>query len=333
MYNITLIPGDGIGPEVAMATKEIVDSTGIKINWDVQNAGEKVYNEVGNLVPDSVYESIEKNKIVLKGPITTPIGAGFRSINVHLRKKYDLYSNIRPVESIEGIDTRYEGVDLTIFRENTEGLYIGIENKISEDEYHAIKKITRKGSKRIIKSAFEYAKEKGIKKVTISHKANILKNTDGLFLDVGRDIAKEYNGIELEEVIIDNMCMQLVKDPNQFKVIVTTNLYGDILSDLSAGLVGGLGLIPGANIGDDIAIFEAVHGSAPDIAGKKIANPTALIRSAIMMLEHLGEFKVAEKINNALLKLYKDKKVLTRDLGGDSTTKEFTDELIRLIRG
>jgi isocitrate dehydrogenase (NAD+) len=333
MYNITLILGDGIGPEVAMATKKIVDATGIDINWDILNAGEDVYKESGELIPDSVYKSIEKNKVVLKGPITTPIGIGFRSLNVHLRKKYDLFANIRPIKSIDYIESRYENIDLIIFRENTEGLYIGIEEEINKNEYNAIKKVTRKCSERIIKEAFEYAKENGINKVTLAHKANILKLTDGLFLNIGREIVSEYNNIELEEVIIDNMCMQLVMNPNNYKVIVTTNLYGDIISDLSAGLVGGLGLIPSANIGKDIAIFEAVHGSAPDIAGKGIANPTALIRSAIMMLEYLNENEKAKKINDSLLTIYREKKVITIDIGGDATTEEFTNELIKIMRG
>lgn len=333
MYNITLILGDGIGPEVAMATKKVVDATGIDINWDILNAGEDIYKKSGKLIPDSVYKSIEKNKIVLKGPITTPIGIGFRSLNVHLRKKYDLFANIRPIKSIDYIKSRYENIDLVIFRENTEGLYIGIEEEINKNEYNAIKKVTRKSSERIIKEAFEYAKANGINKVTLAHKANILKLTDGLFLNIGRDIASKYNNIELEEVIIDNMCMQLVINPNNYKVIVTTNLYGDIISDLSAGLVGGLGLIPSANVGKDIAIFEAIHGSAPDIAGKGIANPTALIRSAIMMLEYLNEYEKVKKINDSLLIIYKEKKVITRDIGGDATTEEFINELIKIMWG
>jgi len=332
MYNITLILGDGIGPEVSYATKKVIDATGININWDIQNAGEKTYNECGYLIPEDVYKSIEKNRVVLKGPITTPIGVGFRSLNVHLRKKYKLFANIRPIITIDGIESRYENIDFTIFRENTEGLYIGIEEKVNENEYNAIKKVTRKGSERIIRKAFEYAKEKQINKVTIAHKANILKLADGFFLKIGREIAEEYNDIILEEVIIDNMCMQLVKNPENYKVIVTTNLYGDILSDLSAGLVGGLGLIPSANIGEDIAIFEAVHGSAPDIANMNIANPTALIRSGIMMLEYLNEYENALKIDNALKKLFIQGNIITKDLGGDATTKEFTDELIRIIQ-
>jgi len=328
MYNITLIKGDGIGPEVSMATKKIINATGIDINWDVVNAGKKVFEETGKLIPDNVYESIERNKIALKGPITTPIGTGFRSINVHLRKKYELYANIRPIQSMKNTKSRYDNIDFTIFRENTEGLYIGIENKISEDEIEAIKKVTRKGSERIIRKAFEYAKNNSINVVTVAHKANILKLADGLFLDIARSISKEYDSILLDEVIIDNLCMQLVMNPQQYKVIVTMNLYGDIISDLGAGLIGGLGLVPGANIGEDISIFEAVHGSAPDIAGKNIANPTALLKSGIMMLKSLNEIEKAKKIEKALLKVYSKGAILTKDLGGRATTAEFTEAII-----
>lgn len=328
MYNITLIKGDGIGPEVSMATKKIIDATGIEINWDIVNAGKKVFEETGELIPNSVYESIERNKVALKGPITTPIGTGFRSINVHLRKKYELYANIRPIQTMENTKSRYNNIDFTIFRENTEGLYIGIENKISDNEVEAIKKVTRQGSERIIRKAFEYAKKNNIDSVTVAHKANILKLADGLFLDIARDISKEYEAIELKEVIIDNLCMQLVMNPQQYNIIVTMNLYGDIISDLGAGLIGGLGLVPGANIGDEISIFEAVHGSAPDIAGKNIANPTALIKSAVMMLKSLNEFDNAIKIEKALQKVYSEGKILTRDLGGTATTTEFTEAII-----
>ncbi|MGM0379756.1 MAG: isocitrate/isopropylmalate dehydrogenase family protein [Bacillota bacterium] len=333
MYNITLIPGDGIGPEITEAVKEILKALNIDINWDIQKAGKIAKKETGDLIPESVYESIEKNKVVLKGPITTPIGSGFRSINVHLRKKYNLFANIRPVKTIGNLDLRYDNIDLTIFRENIEGLYAGIEKVISDEEIHAIKKVTKTGCKNIITEAFEYAKKNDLKKVTVAHKANILKKADGLFLDTAREISKKYKDIELEEVIIDNMCMQLVKNPEKFNLIVTTNLYGDILSDLAAGLVGGLGLIPGANIGKDKAIFEAVHGSAPDIAGKKIANPTALLRSAIMMLKYLGEDKKASDLSNALEKVYTEKLVLTKDLGGESSTKEFSNEIIKNLGG
>lgn len=328
MFNITLIKGDGIGPEVSMATKKIIDATGVKINWDIVNAGQNVFETTGNLIPEDVYASIEGNKIALKGPITTPIGTGFRSINVHLRKKYNLYANIRPIQSMENTKSRYKDIDFTIFRENTEGLYIGIENKISEDEVEAIKKVTTLGSERIIRKAFEYAKDHKIHTVTVAHKANILKQADGLFLNTARRIAKEYPMVNLSEVIIDNLCMQLVMNPEQYKIIVTMNLYGDIISDLGAGLIGGLGLVPGANIGDEIAIFEAVHGSAPDIAGQNIANPTALLKSGIMMLKYIGEQDSAEKIEKALKKIYSEGKILTKDLGGTATTTEFTQAII-----
>ncbi len=318
---ITLIPGDGIGPEVAFAVRDIVDKVK-KFDWEIVEAGESVSNISGELVPLKTYQSLEENKLALKGPITTPIGKGFRSVNVSLRKKYDLYQNIRPIK-----DDKL-GIDLIIFRENTEGLYIGEETEISPDEMISIKRITRKGSERIIRKSFEYAKNKGYKKVTLVHKANILKKTDGLFLSIGREIAEGFD-IELEEVIVDNMCMQLVMNPQKYNVIVTMNLYGDILSDLCAGLVGGLGLIPSANIGDHMAIFEAVHGSAPDIAGKDLANPIALLRSAIMMLEYLGMFKEASLIEQAIQTTLKTTK--TKDLGGSATLTEFKLAIIACI--
>lgn len=321
-YNITLIPGDGIGPEVSAATKEILDSIGLDINWEIENAGEAVFNETGSLVPDSVYESIEKNKIVLKGPITTPIGKGFRSINVQLRKKYDLYSNIRPIKD----ETR--NIDMVIFRENTEGLYIGLERQVSDELAESVKQITRKGSERIVRAAFDYAKENGKQKVTVAHKANILKLTDGMFLNITREVAKDYPEIELEETIIDAMCMHLVMNPSKFDVIVTMNLYGDILSDLGAGLVGGLGLIPGANVGEDIAIFEAVHGSAPDIAGLGKANPIAMLRSAIMMLDYIKEHDKANKLDTAVNNVLVKGEVRTGDLGGTNTTKDMVAAIL-----
>lgn len=333
MRKITLIPGDGIGPEISKSVIDIFKAANIQVEFEIENAGEKVYNETGELIPDSLYKNIEKNKIALKGPITTPIGKGFRSINVYLRKKYDLYSNIRPIRTLPGIDTKYENIDLVIFRENTEGLYIGEEKYENEahDSAIAIKRITRKGSHRIIKAAFEYAKENNLSKVAVVHKANILKITDGLFLDVAREIAKDYPDISVEEVIIDNMCMQLVMNPEKYQVIVTMNLYGDILSDLCAGLVGGLGLAPGANLGDDIAIFEAVHGSAPDIAGQNIANPLALLFSSIHMLRYIKEIEKADQIENAVLKVLIEGKTLTGDLGGTASTKELTDSIMKYL--
>ena len=320
-YDITLIPGDGIGPEVSAAAAEILESSGVSIRWEKVNAGKKVFEETGTLVPDSVYKSIEKNKVALKGPITTPIGSGFRSINVALRKKYDLYANIRPIKSLKGLEGRYSDVDLVIFRENTEGLYIGIERVVDDETVEAVKLITKKGSERILRAAFEYAEKNGHPKVTVAHKANILKLADGLFLETAKRVAADYKPA-LEPVIIDNMCMQMAMNPSQFGVIATMNLYGDILSDLGAGLVGGLGLIPGANIGKDIAIFEAVHGSAPDIAGKGLANPIALTLSGAMMLRHLGETQAAESVEKAVEAVLAEGAVRTRDLGGTASTDD-----------
>lgn len=328
MHNITLIPGDGIGPEISKACVNILEAAGVKINWDIVNAGEQVYKETGSLVPDSVYESIEKNKIVLKGPITTPIGSGFRSINVALRKKYDLFANVRPALSIGKLDTKFENIDITIFRENTEDLYAGIEKQISDDEAHSIKIITRGATQRIAKEAFDFAIKTKKTKVTVVTKANIMKLTDGLFLSVVREVAKNYPTIELEEILIDNMCMQLVINPEKFSIILTENLYGDILSDLCAGLIGGLGLTPGANLSKDMAMFEAVHGSAPDIAGKNLANPTALTLSACLMLDHLGETETATRIRKAIDKTLSIRDNFTSDLGGTKTTTEFTKAVI-----
>ena len=333
MKKITLIPGDGIGYEISESLVKIFDAAKVPIEFETENAGSDVYEKTGELIPESLYESVERNKIAIKGPITTPIGKGFRSINVYLRKKYDLYTNFRPSRNLPGIETRYDNIDLAIFRENTEGIYIGEEKYENEEETSAIavKRITRKGSERIIRSAFEYAKNNGISKVTVVHKANILKFTDGMFLDIAREISKEYENIQLEELIIDNMCMQLVTNPERFKVIVTMNLYGDILSDLVAGLVGGLGVAPGANIGDDIAIFEAVHGSAPDIAGQNKANPLALLLSSIEMLKYLKLDNFAKNIENAILKTLTDG-CKTADLGGSATTTEFTDKIIENLK-
>ena len=333
MKKITLIPGDGIGYEISESLVKIFDAAKVPVEFETENAGSDVYEKTGELIPESLYESVERNKIAIKGPITTPIGKGFRSINVYLRKKYDLYTNFRPSRNLPGIETRYDNIDLAIFRENTEGIYIGEEKYENEEKTSAIaiKRITRKGSKRIIQSAFEYAKNNGISKVTVVHKANILKFTDGMFLDIAREISKEYENIELEELIIDNMCMQLVTNPERFKVIVTMNLYGDILSDLVAGLVGGLGVAPGANIGDNIAIFEAVHGSAPDIAGQYKANPLALLLSSIEMLKYLKLDNFAKNIENAILKTLTDG-CKTADLGGSATTTEFTDKIIENLK-
>ncbi len=329
---ITLIPGDGIGPEVAFATKKVIDATSVGIEWETVNAGLDVLENTGELVPDVVFKSLEKNMVCLKGPITTPVGKGFRSINVMLRKKYDLFSNIRPVKSINGIETRYKNVDLVIFRENTEDIYIGLEELVSPGHAVATKVITEKSSNRIVRSAFEYAVKNNRKKITIVHKANILKITDGLFLDCAKNIAKEFPQIAFEDVIIDNMCMQLVTVPEKFDVIVTMNLYGDIISDLCAGLIGGLGIVPGANIGDNMAIFEAVHGSAPDITGKNIANPTAMMLSGAMMLDYIDETEAAARLRHALYTVISEAKFTTADIGGKSTTEEFTNEIIRNLK-
>ena len=331
MKKVTLIPGDGIGFEISESLEKVFEAAKVPIEFEKENAGTTVYEKTGELIPESLYKSVEKNKIAIKGPITTPIGKGFRSINVYLRKKYDLYSNFRPSRTLPGVKTRYDNIDLVIFRENTEGLYIG-EEEYEDDKKNvavAIKRITKKGSYRIIKNAFEYAKKNNIDKVTVVHKANILKLADGMFLNTAREISQEagYENIKLEEVIIDNMCMQLVTNPEKYKVIVTMNLYGDILSDLVAGLVGGLGVAPGANIGDDIAIFEAVHGSAPDIAGQNKANPLAILLSGVEMLRYLKMDEFSTKIENAILKTL-ESGVKTADLGGNATTSEFTQKII-----
>lgn len=325
--DIVLLEGDGIGPEIVNATVRLLDSAGADLVYHRFDIGQTAYDKCGKLVPDETYEALEKYKVGLKGPITTPIGKGFRSVNVSLRLKYDLYINLRPAYSIKNI-SKFQNVDIVTVRENTEDLYIGEEHKI-DNGYEAIKRITNESSERIIRYAFEYAKNNNRKKVTCIHKANILKNTDGLFLDIFRKIATEYPDIVTDDKIIDNMCMQLVMYPEKYDVLVAPNLYGDIVSDLIAGLVGGLGLVPGANIGKDIAIFEAVHGSAPDIAGRGIANPSALIQASCMLLDYIGKKDVSEKIKKALLKTLEEGKVLTCDLYGNASTDEFTDEVIK----
>ena len=329
MHNITLIKGDGIGPEISDAVVEILDKAGAKINWDIQTAGADVAEIEGDPLPKRVIESIKKNKTALKAPVTTPIGKGFRSVNVRLRKELDLYANIRPCKNIEGIKTPFDNVDLVVVRENTEDLYAGIEEKIDENTMHAIKVITRKSSTRIVEYAFNYAKKMGRKTVWAVTKANICKLTDGLFLDCAREVAKNYPEIEYKEILVDALCMQLVQNPSKFDVLVMPNLYGDIVSDLTAGLIGGLGVAQGANMGVDCAVFEPVHGSAPDIKGQNLANPTALLLCAVEMLKHLNEFEIAKKVENAVYKTIKEGKTLTKDLGGNSTTTEFTKEIIR----
>ena len=330
MPTITLIPGDGIGPEISDAVVEILDAAGSGLEFDEQIAGLTAFREVGDLIPKELLDSIQTNKIALKGPLTTPVGEGFKSINVTLRQVFDLYQNIRPCRSIDGVKARFDNIDLVLFRENTEGMYSGFEilderNQIAD----AIARISRKGSERIIRSAFEYARAQGRKKVTIIHKANIMKQSSGLFLRIGLEIAKEYPDIQVEDRIVDNMCMQLVMYPERYDVLVTTNLFGDILSDLCAGLIGGLGLVPGANIGEDCAIFEAVHGTAPDIAGKGLANPSALLQSALLMLRYLEMNEVANRIEKALFKTLADPTQTTGDLGGPCSTSEFTQNVIK----
>ena len=330
MYTVTLIPGDGIGPEVTNAMVKVVEASGAKINWEKVQAGEAVIEKYNTAIPDYVIDSIKKNKVAIKGPITTPVGKGFKSVNVTLRQKLDLYVNLRPIKSFKGIKSRYEDVNLVIVRENTEDLYAGIEHKIGDYAAESIKIITKPACERICKFAFDYAKDNNRKKVTGVHKANIMKLSDGLFLNTFREVAKDYN-IESDDLIVDAAAMNLVLNPENYDVMVMPNLYGDILSDLCSGLVGGLGIIPGANIGKDVAVFEAVHGSAPQIAGQNIANPTAIIQSAVMMLKYLGEVDAAKKIEKALEEVFLKGEKLTVDLGGNSTTEEFTDEIIKYI--
>ncbi len=329
MHNITLIEGDGIGPEIADAVVKIIDAAGVKINWDRQTAGLDVIEKEGVPLPDRVIESIKKNKIALKAPVTTPIGKGFRSVNVQLRRELDLYANVRPCKNIEGIKTPFNNVDLVVIRENTEDLYAGIERKVDDDTAEGIKLITRKASERIVKYAFDYAVKMGRKTVGAVTKANICKLTDGLFLDCAREVAKNYPKIEYKEILVDALCMQLVQNPSKFDVLVLPNLYGDIVSDLTAGLIGGLGVAQGANIGLEASVFEPVHGSAPDIKGQNLANPSALLLCAVEMLKNINEFGVAEKIEKALFKTIKEGRVLTQDLGGSAKTTEFRDEIIK----
>ena len=325
---VTLIEGDGIGPEISASVVKIIDKAGVKINWEKCLAGVNAIKEYNSVLPDETINSIVKNKVVLKAPITTPIGHGFSSVNVALRRHFDLYANVRPSKNLEGIKTPFKDVDLVIIRENTEDIYAGLEQKIDEDRIHGIKLITKKASDRICDFAFQYAIKNNRKKVTVATKANISKMADGLFLNCFRETAKKYQDIAAEEILIDNLCMQLVQKPSQFDVLVMPNLYGDIVSDLCAGLIGGLGLAQSSNIGYNCAIFEAVHGSAPDIAGKNLANPSGLLRSAVEMLKYIGNESEANKIENALEIVLKEGKVLTKDLGGCATTEEFTNEII-----
>jgi len=333
-HRVTLIPGDGIGPELAEATRRVLEASGVAFEWEVQDAGEAMLAEHGTPLPDSVLDSIRRNKVALKGPITTPVGEGFRSVNVTLRQVLGLYANLRPARSIKGLETRYDDVDLVIVRENTEDLYAGIEHMVGPDAAESIKIITRAASERIARFAFDYAVANSRKKVTAVHKANIMKLSDGLFLESCRTIAADYEGrIEFEDRIVDNMCMQLVQKPDLYDVLVLPNLYGDIVSDLCAGLVGGLGVAPGANIGTEAAVFEAVHGSAPKYAGLNKANPTALILSGVLMLRHLGEQDAAVRVETALREVIAEGRRTTYDLGGDTGTREFADAIIERLGG
>lgn len=327
-YNITLIPGDGIGPEISEAARRVIDATGVDIRWDVVQAGEAVIPEYGTPLPAYVLESIKRNKVALKGPLTTPVGRGFRSVNVTLRQELNLYANVRPARTLPGLVTRYENVDLIIVRENTEDLYAGIEHWVGRDAAESIKIITRSASERIARYAFDLAVKQGRKKVTAVHKANIMKLSDGLFLESARSVAGEYPDIEFEDMIVDAMCMKLVQAPENYDILVLPNLYGDIVSDLCAGLVGGLGVAPGANIGTEAAVFEPVHGSAPKHAGMNRVNPLAILMSGEMMLRHLGENAAADRVARAVVAVLEEKKSLTYDLGGSSSTSQMADAII-----
>jgi isocitrate dehydrogenase (NAD+) len=329
---VTLIPGDGIGPEVADATVRVVDATGVKIDWERVELSADVIAKAGQVLPQPVLESLDRTHLGLKGPVTTPVAGGFPSVNVALRKKLDLFANVRPVRTMPGVKTRYMDVniDMVIFRENTEDVYSGLEHEVIKDVVESLKIITRFASIRIARAAFSFAKQ-GRKKVTAVHKANIMKLSDGLFLRCCREVASEYPEIEYKELIVDNASMQLVMRPETFDVLLMPNLYGDIVSDLAAGLVGGLGIVPGANLGEKSAVFEAVHGSAPDIAGRGIANPTALILSSVMMLDHIGEKEAAKRLQAAVESVYAERKSVTSDVGGTATTAEFTDAVIQKL--
>ena len=330
-HKVTLIPGEGIGPEVAVVTQRILDAAGVNIEWETVEARATQPTEKGQYVQEAAVESVRRNRVALKGPMATAIAGGAPSINVALRKRLDLYANLRPVKNLPGVKSRFDGVDLVIVRENTEDLYSGLEHEVVPGVVESLKIITERASTRIARFAFEYARRYGRKKIHAIHKANIMKMSDGLFLKSIRRVAPAYPEIEYKELIVDNTCMQMVLNPDQFDVMLLPNLYGDVVSDLAAGLVGGLGVVPSANIGDEAAMFEAVHGTAPDIAGKGLANPTALLMSSIMMLDHLGEPGAARRIEAALQTVYREGKHLTRDVGGTAGTKEFTDAVIAAL--
>jgi len=329
-HRVTLIPGDGVGPEITRAACRVIDAV-LPVEWEVVEAGEAVIPEYGNPLPDYVLESVKKNKVALKGPLTTPVGKGFRSVNVTLRQELDLYANVRPARNLPGIATRYDGVDLIVVRENTEDLYAGIEHRVGRDAAESIKIITREASTRIARFAFELARRQGRKKVTAVHKANIMKLSDGLFLECARQVAESYPDIIFEDMIVDAMCMKLVQSPENYDVLVLPNLYGDIVSDLCAGLVGGLGVAPGANIGDAAAVFEPVHGSAPKHAGRNKVNPLAVILSGVLMLQHLGEVEAAGCIMRAVEQVLAEKTHLTYDLGGTAGTDEMSAAVIAAL--
>ena len=334
-HTVTLIPGDGIGPEVTRAVVEIVEAagrkTGARFDWHTFAAGAEAYEKTREYIPKDLYRSIEETRVALKGPVTTPVGGGFSSINVTLRKRFDLFANFRPVRNLPGVASRYQDIDLVIVRENTEGLYVGLEQEIVPGVATALKVVTEKGSTRIARFAFAHARKFGRTRLHVIHKANIMKKTDGLFLQCSKRVSAEYPEVSYAEHIVDNACMQLVMNPWQYDVLLTENLYGDILSDLCSGLIGGLGLVPGANLGTDCAIFEAVHGSAPDIAGKDLANPTALLQSAVLMLRHLHEDGAADMVDRAILAVYREGTSLTRDVGGTSGTTGFKDAVLAAL--
>lgn len=330
-HKITLIPGDGIGPEVVRPTLEIINAAGVKIDWESHLAGVEALKKHKTTIPRTLMDSFDRTKVALKGPVTTPVGEGFSSVNVELRQTFELFANLRPIKNLPGVKARYQDVDLIIVRENTEGLYSGIEHEVVPGVMESLKIITEKASTRVAKFAFEYARKNGRKKVTAVHKANIMKLTDGLFLDCARKMSQKHKSIGFNDIIVDNACMQLVLDPLQFDILLLENLYGDIVSDLAAGLVGGLGLVAGANLGARHALFEPVHGSAPDIKGKGIANPAAMITAAVMMLRHIGERTAAKRIETALEKVLQRGDSITRDLGGTATTKEFAAAIVREI--
>ena len=331
IHKVTLIPGDGIGPEVVNAAVRVLEATGLKFAWETHQAGADAYAKTKQYIPKELYESVERTRLALKGPVTTPIAGGFASINVTLRKKFELFANFRPIKNLPGLKTNYPGVDLAIVRENTEGEYSGIEHEVVPGVVESLKIITEKASTRIARFAFEYARREGRKKIHAIHKANIMKLTDGLFLRCCRDTAAIYPDIPYFEHIVDNTCMQLVMNPYQYDVLVLENLYGDIISDLCAAFVGGLGLVPGANLGHECAIFEAVHGSAPDIAGKDLANPTAVMQSAVLMLRHIRETEAADRMHAAIERVYREGQKTTRDVGGKVGTSQFADAVIEAL--